>query len=220
MAALDFILPFIREITIDDMPLVAQVASRNQTITTIQAAIKVWQFNLDVITPPLGYAANRAFFEDIRAINTSMPFSFTLAGAPTRLLSQYAYQGSLTPQEIAAVIVASQPTAGTQVLGLEGLPSGATNVFRKGDFIQVGNAVRTVTANVNATGTTASVPLSEALIAYPAIGTNIVVGTDVVWNNCYFMPDGYPKFGVSSEYGTPGTMTSTGGNFRFVQTRS
>lgn len=222
MALLDTLLPYCNSITIDDEPWGEATPSRNRTITSIQTTSKVWTFALHVVTPPLSFRDNRAFREQLRATNKYNAFTFSLAAAPARLKALYDYGGTMTATQRASVVVASQPSAGTMVLGVSGLPPSQANVFTVGDFIQVGNGVRTVTANVNASGSgTASVPLSEALVSYPSVGTSVKTGMDnIAWVNCYFEQGGYPKIGVSADHSTLGMMTSTSGTFTFVQTRS
>ena len=215
MALLDDLLQYAISIDFDDYPIIGQTASRNQSITTIQASPRFWKFTVDMQTPILTWADNRALVQNIR--NTAMfnPFSFTLANTPN-LQSIVAYQGVLSSVQLAAITVRANQGTTLDRLYLENLPASISNVFKTGDFIQVGNAVRTCLYDVTSISSGyATVFLSDPLVAYPTVGAHITTGTAVTWNNCYFTD--LPAPGLSYEFIDGITWT---GKFKMVQTLS
>lgn len=215
MALLDELMEYAISIDFDDYPIIGQTASRNQSITTIQASPRFWKFTVDLQTPILTWTANRALVQNIR--NTAMfnPFTFTLANTP-KLQSLVQYQGTLTELQLLALTVRANQSSGMNTLYLQNAPHGATNVFKTGDFIQTGNSVRTVLSNCNSDSSGyVTVPLSDPLVSYPTVGSNIITGIDVAWHDCYFTD--LPTPGLSYEFIDGITWT---GKFKLVQTLS
>lgn len=215
MALLDSLMRFAPSVEINDYPLVAQASSRNRTITTVQASPRVWQFVVALETPVVKWEEYRDLIEDIRYTNTSQPFSFTLQGSPSAVLVRY--QGTLDNDTLASVVVASRSAGDApNILRVSGLPTSTSNVFRKGDYVQVGNAVRTCRADVSSNEVgDATLTLSESLVSYPPSGTQVVVGEDVQWNNCYFTE--LPTPSLNYEWRN---AVRWSGTFNFIQTRS
>lgn len=215
MALLDDLLQYAVSIDFDDYPIIGQTASRNQSISTIQASPRFWKFTVDMQTPILTWAQNRALVQSIRSTAMYNPFAFTLANTPN-LQSLVVYQGTLTDIQLAALTVRANQSSGMNTLYLQNAPHGATDVFKKGDFIQTGTAVRTVTADASSDSSGyVTVHLSDPLVSYPTVGSNIITGIDVTWNDCYFTD--LPTPGLSYEFIDGITWT---GKFKFVQTLS
>lgn len=223
MALLDPLLPYLKTIRIDDKPLTGQQSSRNQTITAVQAAPRVWRFDMEVVTAPISYNENRAFIQQLRQVNTQESFTFNLQAAPVNLKNLIAYQGTGNAAQIANITVASRQSGDSPAsVRFTGCPINQALLFRTGDLLQVGPAVRTVVQDygTDATGNLL-VTLSDALVTYPATGNNISVGANITWTNCYFTDEGYPTIGATAEYGARNSvMFSTGGSLSFVQTRT
>lgn len=215
MALLDQLLEYAISIDFDDYPIIGQTASRNQSISTIQASPRFWKFTVDMQTPILTWAENRALVQNIR--NTAMfnPFSFNLTSTPN-LQSLVAYQGVLNFSQLSAITVRANQITGLSRLYLQNLPTSTLGVFKAGDFIQVGDAVRTSLYDVDSSASGyATVFLSDPFTAYPTVGSHITTGVDVTWNNCYFTD--LPTPGLSYEFIDGITWT---GKFKFVQTLS
>ena len=215
MALLDELLPYAISIDFDDYPLVGQTASRNQSITTVQASPRFWKFTVNMSTPILTWAQHRALVQNIR--NTAMfnPFSFTFLSTPN-LQSLVAYMGTCTDVELAAITVRANQGAGLSTLYLENAPISKANVFKTGDYVQVGTSVRTALQNASSDADGyVTVHLSDPLITYPTTGSSVITGINTVWTNCYFTD--LPTPGLSYEF-IDGITWS--GKFKFVQTLS
>lgn len=214
MALLDELMQYAISVDFDDYPLIGQTASRNQSITTIQASPRFWKFTIDLQTPILRWDEYRGMVQRIR--NTAMyePFSFTFANTPL-LQTLVNYQGSLTPTELSALTVRDNQ-GGMTHLYLQGAPVNEVGAFLAGDYIQTGNSVRTVRQDANSDSNGfITLYLSDPLIVYPTTGSSIVTGKDVTWNNCYFTD--LPQPGLGYEYMDGITWT---GKFKLVQTLS
>ena len=210
MALLDQIQLYAKSIQINDYPIVGQQFSRNRSITTVQGSPRVWSFVMDATSPILRWDEIRELIEAIKTVNMSQPFSFTLKGSNLEVLTRY--QGVLSADQLATLKVVSS-SGNTLTISA---PAGIVGIFRPGDYIQVGNAVRTVTSIVSSgSGGTAMVPLSEVFSTPPAANTPVIVGSDVVWNNCYFTDLPKPSLGSESINGVVWS-----GSFAFTQTRS
>ena len=215
MALLDELMQYAISVDFDDYPLIGQTASRNQSITTVQASPRFWKFTVDLQTPILRWEDHRAMVQRIRSTAQYLPFTFTLANTPL-LHTLVNYQGTLSPTELAALTVRISQGGGLNYLYLENGPANRQDCFLPGDYIQTGNAVRTVVTAADSDGIgQILLTLSDPLLAYPAIGSNIVTGTQVAWNNCYFTE--LPTPGISYEFMDGITWT---GKFKLVQTLS
>lgn len=218
---MDNILTFTKNIIISDTPQGGKMFSRNRNTFAQQTTDRqAWFFTVNYETIAMGYRENRAFVEELRGINKYNPFSFSLANAPARLQYQFGYLGN-DPTRINNITVVG-PGGSPRQLIVSGFTPSTSGVLMANDYIQVGNGVRTVTANVNSGADgRATIPLSGALVSTPSPGTPVVIGGDrVVWNNCFYTDDGYPELGVDSMVSKPGIMTSTSGTFTFYQERS
>lgn len=214
MALLDELMQYTISVDMDDYPMIGQTASRNQSITTIQASPRFWKFTMDLQTPVLRWDEYRGMVQRIR--NTAMfePFTFTFATTPN-LWSLVAYQGSLSSVQLAALDVADNQ-GGMSHLYLTNAPVSTPLCFLAGDFIQTGNSVRTVRQDAGSDSSgNITLYLSDPLIIYPTVGSSIVTGKDVTWNNCYFID--LPTPGISYEFMDGITWT---GKFKIAQTLS
>ena len=215
MALLDELMENAISVEFDDYPLVGQTASRNQSITTVQASPRFWKFTVDLQTPILRWDEYRGMVQRIRSTAMFEPFTFNLANTP-KLWTLVDYQGTLSSVQLAALDVAAQTGVALNILNLTGAPPNQAGCFLAGDYIQTGNSVRTVRTDADSDGTGKIVLLlSDPLLAYPTVGTSIITGKDVSWNNCYFTE--LPSPGISYEFMDGITWT---GKFKLVQTLS
>ena len=199
---LDPWISYFKDISIVDTPIASQMSSHSRQITTQQVGQKAWVISFTINTPPISYSTYRQMIAQIRQLNITGSFAFSLVNAPVRLQNfAMAYMGSATSAQLAAATVAASTGSPLNYVNITGLPANTT-IFLAGDYVQFGNSVRTVVNNSVSDGFgNLALQVSEILPAYPTVGTGLIYGPNVVWNNCYFSPAGYPEIGLVSDYG-------------------
>lgn len=214
MALLDPILQWNKSLELVDYPVVAQVVSRGRTITTLQASPKVWQFKLSIETPHLQWQNYQEFLEELRDVNLSTSFTFTLANTPS-LQFMVGYNGAMTSAQ-RALVRTQMPQTGDSPLSLRlsNAPLSLQNVFRAGDYIQVVGDIKPYTVrstvNSNAAGEVL-LTLNRPLFTYPNPGSSLMYGSDVTWS-CFFTS--LPTPSATSQYYRG---ISWSGDFEFVE---
>ena len=92
------------------------------------------------------------------------------------------YQGELTSVQLNALTLDSVPAPNSQILSIGNLPaiSSTVIVFKAGDFIQLGDYVYKVTADVlRGTAPTVNVNIHRPVIGTPTVGTLTATGASV-----------------------------------------
>lgn len=163
MATLNQILAISESVNINDQRFVGQVLSRNQRISTSEI-ISVQPFGFEM--QPMNYllySQSRTLLSSLRAADRE--YEQYLNFGSTGWWNYIAYQGDMTPAQIAACQWQTSSANKTLVLG--NLPTIAANLYvvKTGDFCQVGRYAYIATSDVlRGTGSTVSIPVHRTLI--------------------------------------------------------
>jgi hypothetical protein len=169
-----------QSMTVNNRRTVGQQVTRSGQIRTAQYLTTVpWVFT---ITPHnfLYYPQVRDVIQTIDNLDRETAANITFSS--TNLQWFTAYQGDLSGAQAAALTLASVPLTNSQTISVGNLPSVASTakVFKAGDFLQLGNYVYKVTADVlRGSGVTVAVPLHRPVIGVPSTGTLTAVGSAV-----------------------------------------
>lgn len=162
--SLQTILSISESVGINDQRFVGQTISRNQKITTSEI-LTVVPFAFDLRPMQyLRYSESRGILNSLRIPDKALEQYMNFGS--TGWVNYIAYQGEMTPQQIAAC--QWQANSANKVLVLGSLPSVASTVylFRVGDFVQVGRYAYIVTADVQrGTDTFVNVPVHRSLLS-------------------------------------------------------
>jgi hypothetical protein len=188
-ATLNTILAISEQVTIADQRLVGQVISRNQRLSTSEIiSVVPFQFTFKPNNYLL-YSQNRALLANLRQYDKSLTQYLNFGS--TGWLNYIAYQGQLTPTQIAACTFSTSSAA--QNLILTGVPTAnpTYNAVVVGDFIQAGQYTYIATATVQCGSTgTITIPVHRNLIDGPLTsGIAAVIGqygtTQAMGGNTY-----------------------------------
>lgn len=169
-----------QSMTVNNRRTVGQQVTRSGQIRTAQYLTAVpWVFT---ITPH-----NFLYYPQVRDViqtidNLDRETSATITFSSTNLQWFTAYQGDLSGAQAAALTLNSVPLPNSQTIAVGNLPSvsSTAKVFKAGDFLQLGNYVYKVTADVlRGSGVTVAVPLHRPVIGTPSTGTLTAVGSAV-----------------------------------------
>jgi hypothetical protein len=173
--SLQTILSICEQIGINDQRFVGQTISRNQKITTSEILTVVpFSFELKPMNYLL-YSTNRTTLNSLRIPDKSL--TQYLNFGTTGWLNYIAYQGDMTPAQIAGCAWQTSSANKTLVLGSLPTVNTGTVLFRIGDFVQVGLYAYIVTANVTRGAlSTVNVPVHRNLITALSSTVGCVVG--------------------------------------------
>lgn len=169
-----------QSMTVNNRRTVGQQVTRSGQIRTAQYLTAVpWVFT---IVPH-----NFLYYPQVRDViqtidNLDRETSATITFSSTNLQWFTAYQGDLSGAQVAALTLNSVPLPNSQTIAVGNLPSvsSTAKVFKAGDFLQLGNYVYKVTADVlRGSGVTVAVPLHRPVIGTPSTGTLTAVGSAV-----------------------------------------
>lgn len=169
-----------QSMTVQNRRTIGQQVSRSGQIRTAQYLTTVpWVFT---ITPHnfLYYPQVRDVIQTIDNLDRQTAANITFSG--TTLSWFTSYQGDLSGAQAAALTLASVPAPNSQTLSIGNLPSVSATayVFKAGDFLQLGNYVYKVTADVQrGSGSTVNVSIHRPVIGTPSTGTLTAVGSSV-----------------------------------------
>lgn len=169
-----------QSMTVQNRRTIGQQVSRSGQIRTAQYLTTVpWVFT---ITPHnfLYYPQVRDVIQTIDNLDRQTAANITFSG--TTLSWFTSYQGDLSGAQAAALTLASVPAPNSQTLSIGNLPSVSATayVFKAGDFLQLGNYVYKVTADVQrGSGSTVNVNIHRPVIGTPSTGTLTAVGASV-----------------------------------------
>lgn len=161
--SLNTILSIAESVGINDQRFVGQTVSRNQKIVTSEILTVVpFQFTMRPMNYLL-YSRNRTVLNALRVPDKALEQYLNFGS--TGWVNYIAYQGDMTPAQIAAC--RWQTASANKVLVLGTLPaiSSTAFLFKTGDFVQVGRYAYIVTADVlRGSGSTVNVPVHRNLM--------------------------------------------------------
>lgn len=176
-------------ITIDRRKVSGYTVSRSGQIKLSSIASNVpWQMTVDMHAG-MKYSTNRSMLEELDRVDRVIPSTINIGTSNPGLAYVTAYQGDLTPAQIANITVSSANVL-TITMDVSSVSASSTAVvFKKGDYIQLNGAYKypyTVTSDVlRGSASTISVPINRPFITqsgYTTAGAGIEVGSDVTWN--------------------------------------
>jgi hypothetical protein len=169
-----------QSMTVNNRRTVGQQVTRSGQIRTAQYLTSVpWVFTI-VPHNYLYYPQVRDVIQTIDNLDRETSANITFSG--TNLSWFTAYQGDLSGAQAAALTLNSVPLPNSQTIAVGNLPgvSSTAKVFKAGDFLQLGNYVYKVTADVlRGSGSTVAVTLHRPVIGTPSTGTLTAVGSAV-----------------------------------------
>jgi hypothetical protein len=156
-----------------------QVSRGGQLRVAAYLTAQPWVFT---VTPHnyLYYPAARTIIQTIDSLDRNVAANITFSGATLSWFS--AYRGGLSGAQASALTLASVPAANAETISVGNLPAVGSGVvvFEPGDFLQLGNYVYKVSAQVlRGGGSTVSVSLHRPVVGTPATGTLTAVGSAV-----------------------------------------
>jgi hypothetical protein len=186
MATLNTILAIAESVTINDQKFVGQTLSRNQRISTSEIlSVQPFAFEMKPMNYLL-YSQNRPLLSALREADRE--FEQYLNFGVTGWNNYIAYQGDMTPVQIAACQYQTASANKTIVLGSLPSISSTAYIVKIGDFLQIDRYAYIATANVQRGGaSTVNIPVHRTIM------TTLV----------------NPMFAVIGQYGT---TQSIGGN--------
>ena len=128
----------------------------------------------------LYYPTARTIIQTIDNLDRNTAANITFSGATLSWFT--AYRGGLSGAQASALTLASVPAANAVTISVGNLPAVGSGVvvFEPGDFLQLGNYVYKVSAQVlRGGGSTVSVGLHRPVVGTPTTGTLTAVGSAV-----------------------------------------
>jgi hypothetical protein len=188
MATLNTILANSESIAINDHRFIGQVLSRNQRISTSEIlTVQPFQFDMKPMNYLL-YSQNRQLLSELRAQDRQ--YEQYLNFGTTGWISYIAYQGDMTPAEIA--LCEFQTSSANKTIVLGSLPTMASSeyIVKTGDFLQIDRYAYIATANVTrGTLSTVSIPVHRTIMTTLASPMLAVIGqygtTQSIGGNTY-----------------------------------
>jgi hypothetical protein len=161
--SLNTILSISESVGINDHRFVGQLVSRNQRISTSEVLTVVpFEFQMQPMNYLL-YSQNRVLLNSLRIPDKALE-QYLNFGA-TGWNNYIAYQGDMTPVQIAACDWQTSSANKTLVLGDLPAISSSAYIVRAGDFCQVGRYAYIATADVQrGGGSTVNIPVHRNLI--------------------------------------------------------
>jgi hypothetical protein len=161
--SLNTILSISQSVGINDHRFVGQLVSRNQRISTSEVLTVVpFEFEMQPMNYLL-YSQNRVLLNSLRIPDKALE-QYLNFGA-TGWNNYIAYQGDMTPVQIAACDWQTSSANKTLVLGDLPAISSSAYIVRAGDFCQVGRYAYIATADVQrGGGSTVNIPVHRNLI--------------------------------------------------------
>lgn len=188
MASLNTILANSESIAINDHRFIGQVLSRNQRISTSEIlTVQPFQFDMKPMNYLL-YSQNRQLLSELRAQDRQ--YEQYLNFGTTGWVNYIAYQGDMTPAEIA--LCEFQTSSANKTIVLGSLPTMASSeyIVKTGDFLQIDRYAYIATADVTrGTGSTVNIPVHRTIMTTLAVPMLAVIGqygtTQSIGGNTY-----------------------------------
>ena len=173
--SLNTILSISESVGINDQRFVGQMVSRNQRISTSEIQTVVpFSFEMKPMQY-LYYSKNRAVLNALRIPDKALEQYLNFGS--TGWVNYIAYQGSMTPAQIAACQWQTSSANKNLVLGSLPAISSGSFIVRAGDFCQVGRYAYIATADVTrGGGATVTIPVHRNLITPVTVATAAVIG--------------------------------------------
>jgi len=175
MADLTTILAMSEQVTIMDQRLVGQSISRNQRISTSEILTVIpFQFTFKPNAYQL-YSKNRNLLANLRYYDKSLEQYLNFGS--TGWVNYIAYQGDMTPTEIAACQWETASAGKNLVLGNLPTIASTSYIVKAGDFCQIDRYAYIVTADVmRGSGITVTIPVHRTLLTTLVSPENAVIG--------------------------------------------
>jgi len=188
MATLNTILANSESIAINDHRFIGQTLSRNQRISTSEIlTVQPFQFDMKPMNYLL-YSQNRQLLSELRTQDRQ--YEQYLNFGTTGWVSYIAYQGDMTPAEIA--LCEFQTSSANKTIVLGSLPTMASTeyIVKTGDFLQIDRYSYIATADVTrGTSSTVSIPVHRTIMTTLAVPMLAVIGqygtTQSIGGNTY-----------------------------------
>ena len=188
MATLNTVLANSESIAINDHRFIGQTLSRNQRISTSEIlTVQPFQFDMKPMNYLL-YSQNRQLLSELRAQDRQ--YEQYLNFGTTGWVSYIAYQGDMTPAEIA--LCEFQTSSANKTIVLGSLPTMASTeyIVKTGDFLQIDRYSYIATADVTrGTSSTVSIPVHRTIMTTLAVPMLAVIGqygtTQSIGGNTY-----------------------------------
>lgn len=173
--SLNTILSISESVGINDQRFVGQMVSRNQRISTSEIQTVVpFSFEMKPMQY-LYYSKNRAVLNALRIPDKALEQYLNFGS--TGWVNYIAYQGSMTPAQIASCQWQTSSANKNLVLGSLPAISSGSFIVRAGDFCQVGRYAYIATADVTrGGGATVTIPVHRNLITPVTVATAAVIG--------------------------------------------
>lgn len=176
-------------ITVDYKKVAAQSISRSGRLLTAEIASAVpFSFTIGM-HEGLTYSQNRDLLSDLGVLDITEEEVVDFGGTNTGLSYVTAYQGDMTPSQIASIQTATTNAFSGKTINLNTtfVAGGAGVLFKKGDFIQIdptnGRYPYIVTEDVNfSSSSSLSIPVHRTVIPQDGLVSTsraIAVGVDV-----------------------------------------
>jgi hypothetical protein len=175
MADISTILAMSEQVTIMDQRLVGQAISRNQRISTSEIVTVIpFQFTFKPNSYQL-YSQNRNLLANLRYYDKSLEQYLNFGS--TGWVNYIAYQGNMTPSQIASCQWQTASAGKNLVLGNLPSISSTAYIVKAGDFCQVDRYAYIATADVmRGSGTTVTIPVHRTLLTTLTNPQNAVIG--------------------------------------------
>jgi hypothetical protein len=186
--SLQNILSICETVGIMDQRFVGQTVSRNQRIVTSEYETVVpFAFEMKPMNY-LRYSQSREILNGLRIADKSLTQYLNFGG--TGWLNYVAYQGDMTPGEIAACQWQTSSENKTLVLGNLPVISPTAYIVKAGDFCQIGSYAYIATESVlRGVDSTVNIPVHRNLISAIGVAQNAVIGqygtTQSIGGNTY-----------------------------------
>jgi hypothetical protein len=158
--------------------MVGQQIARSGYITVAQYLTAVpWVFTVQP-HQYLYYPQVRDVIQTIDNLDRQLPQNIFFQSSNLAWFLEY--QGDIPTASFSTVVLATTPTANTQILSVT-VPTGTGYAFKAGDFINVDGYTYKVTEDVLRSSSPVNVGIHRPLIGLPPSGTRVYIGNDCVF---------------------------------------
>ena len=173
--SLNQILAVSENVGVNDQRFVGQMVSRNQRISTSEIQTVVpFAFELRPMNYLL-YSQNRALLNSLRIPDKALEQYLNFGS--TEWKHYIAYQGDMTPSQIAACQYQTSSANKTIVLGSLPAITSTKYIVRQGDFLQIDRYAYIATADVQrGVGATVSIPVHRIIMTTLLTPLSAVIG--------------------------------------------
>ena len=167
-----------QSMTVNNRRMVGQQIARSGYITVAQYLTAVpWVFTVQP-HQYLYYPQVRDVIQTIDNLDRQLPQNIFFQSSNLAWFLEY--QGDIPTASFSTVVLATTPTANTQILSVT-VPTGTGYAFKAGDFINVDGYTYKVTEDVLRSSSQVNVGIHRPLIGLPPSGTRVYIGNDCVF---------------------------------------